>query len=278
MSDKESKTASKQSGKEPPATGKQTEAKRRGGAPRGNQNALKAGMYRAKRRTRPVISDPCDEQGRRYAKTVFDGHSKPRDPRRGVLADIEAGLRRTKNRCGLRGWFDASGEQKEAARQYYILLDRKERLLKDLEDERLRYGSEDAPKPEVRRLVMLETGDRLTDDGKCPDCGSELREYVPLQIPGVEDNLTDEEREQAEAFKAEVKADEEKRKEERHTAKPESFAPDAPRRTEQAVPDPPTPEQTAPVTAAHRAKVIPLKTNRNAPHISAESRVPPWER
>jgi len=143
----------------------QPDRKRRPGAPDGNQNRTVAGVRRAKKRTRPVNEDSYDRQGRRYAKGVFKYYSKPNDPRRGTLGDIESGLRRTRSRCDLRGWFDSSGEQKEAARQYYVLLDRKDRQLKDLEDERLRAAGR----------------------GVCANCGGELTEPDVIRTASFSD-------------------------------------------------------------------------------------------
>ena len=109
-----------------------TGGEKRVGAPQNNQHRTVHGMNRSKKRSRAAVQDRYDEQGRAYARKLFKAAGIPGDPRQESLAEIESACRRSKARCDLRGWFDASGEQKMAATSYYELIRRKDAILSEL--------------------------------------------------------------------------------------------------------------------------------------------------
>lgn len=111
----------------PPSESQHAEPKRKGGAPKGNQNRTTHGRYRAvkgaKRRT-PVNVDEHDAIARRRARVVYRGLEEEWQAERRTYGEDLAAELRLEAKGKLRGFTTAKGEVKDLLR---ILMQLRER-------------------------------------------------------------------------------------------------------------------------------------------------------
>jgi hypothetical protein len=161
-------------GQEPPRKGK-------GGAPRGNQNAVSSGLHRATKRTRPRHGeDRHDVAGRTTASELYG----PKDVRWHLWAKRHAAWLRLGEVLRRRGATNKAGREKDRLPTWDKLGDSLEAMYRERHAE-LRAEAErrgmGAAGPVLHRVRIVTDYD-LDDFGRCPGCQRQVERT--LRVPG----------------------------------------------------------------------------------------------
>lgn len=167
-----------------PTCGRALAAKRAAIARKRSQARTTHGRFRATKgtiRRTPLHADEYDPPARVKAREVYRGLPREWAPERETYRELYGAKLRGRARLDLRGWCDSRGEQKEAARQWYELVERLEAMERRAREAKAELGPPPGTVTEYR--IHLAAGEAFAFGGG--DTPARPTRSDPLMVEGL---------------------------------------------------------------------------------------------